>query len=93
MNIYQVLRISEKLLARHLTEVVNLQSATLLHHVVIRVVLPGSIKKNSHLHLTEATTHASLRDNVHIIKEEAPGHGQVDVDKKLLFSPTGATNC
>lgn len=42
-NIYQVLRISEELLAGHLTEVVNLQSTTLLHHIVIRVVFPGII--------------------------------------------------
>lgn len=42
-NIYQVLRISEELLARHTFEVVNPQSATLLHHVVIRVVFPESI--------------------------------------------------
>lgn len=42
-NIYQVLRISEELLARHLAEVVNPQSATLLHHIVIRVVFPESI--------------------------------------------------
>lgn len=42
-SIYQVLGISEELLARHLTEVVNLQSATLLHHIVVRVVFPESI--------------------------------------------------
>lgn len=42
-NIYQVLRISEELLARHLAEVANRQSATLLHHIVISVVFPESI--------------------------------------------------
>lgn len=42
-NVYHVLRVSEKLLARHLAEVVNLQPTRLFHYVVIRVVGPESI--------------------------------------------------
>lgn len=39
-NCYHVLGVSENLLAGHLAEVVHLQSAGLLHHVVISVVGP-----------------------------------------------------
>lgn len=43
MNFYHVLRVSEKLLARHRTEVVQLQSTWLLHHIIIRVVGPENM--------------------------------------------------
>lgn len=39
-NRYHVLGVSENLLAGHLAEVVHLQSAGLLHHVVISIVGP-----------------------------------------------------
>lgn len=48
---YHVLRVPEKLLARHAAEVVHLQSTWLFHNIVIRVVGPESIyiKKKSSL--------------------------------------------
>lgn len=39
-NCYHVLGVSENFLAGHLAEVVHLQSAGLLHHVVINIVGP-----------------------------------------------------
>lgn len=39
-NCYHVLGVSENFLAGHLAEVVHLQSAWLLHHVVVSIVGP-----------------------------------------------------
>lgn len=92
-DIYQVLRISEELLARHFAEVANRQSATLLHHVVVSIVFPESIFMQ--LVLQQFYTWICLKRQ-HMSFEEttkkAPSHGQVDVDKQLLFSLTGGTH-
>ncbi len=51
-NFYHVLRVSEKLLARHLAEIVHLQSTRLFHNIIISVVGPEIDRKKKKPWLT-----------------------------------------
>lgn len=80
-NCYHVLGVSENLLAGHLAELVHLQSAWLLHYVVVSVVGP----ENQMVIWGFQHFWRSLMCFL-VISVMSPFHSQADVDQKLLFS-------